>query len=259
MMASNRTVAFVSPLGGVGQTTLVANLAHVLTSRGQACLALDLCAQNGLGLHLGLPEPANKGWTAQATDNLWLGDAALENSDHVKFLPFGEIDLPGLDYLEQLCQQHPDWLAHQVRALGLATPSLILLDAPIWPHTLALQALRSADLVVVALDSSTRACQAYSQVLQLLSHAHDGARHGVVATRFDPRRDTHRGALQTLQQQWNKRLAHHVLHEDESVLAATAAATCTTAMLPYAQSAHDMQGLASWLMALFPQVAGAAT
>ena len=43
-----RTVAFVSALGGVGCTTLVAHSAALLAERGHPVVALELSAQNTL-------------------------------------------------------------------------------------------------------------------------------------------------------------------------------------------------------------------
>lgn len=256
MTGQTRTMAFISPLGGTGQTTLVANLAHLVTLRGLPCLALDLCAQNGLGLHLGLTETPRQGWVALAAAQQWWGDAALENSDQVRFLPFGDTGLAALDTLNQTLLHQPDWLAQQLECLALDSPRLILLDAPAWPAHLALQALRCADLVVIALDASLRACQARGQVLALLAQSGPHARHAVVATRFDPRRDSQRMALRTLQDQWGERLAPHVLHEDESAQAALGTSSCTTALTPQSQSAHDLQGIASWFLAQCPTLTG---
>lgn len=256
MKGLNRTMAFVSLLGGTGQTTLVANLAHLMTLRGLPCLALELCAQNGLGLHLGLPNPVKQGWAELSACNQWWGDAALENSDQVRFLPFGDTGMTALDTLNQALLRQPDWLAQQLQSLQLGPPGMILLDAPAWPSNLALQALRCADMVVIALDASMRACQARDQVLALLAQADPAACHGLVVTRFDPRRDSQRVALRSLQQQWGERLAPHVLHEDESVQAALGAFTCTAALTPQSQSAHDLQGIAAWLLSACPPMAG---
>ena len=50
-----RVVSVVSAKGGVGKTTLAANLASVLGSNGRRVIAVDFDPQNALRLHLGLP------------------------------------------------------------------------------------------------------------------------------------------------------------------------------------------------------------
>ena len=47
-------IGFTSPKGGVGKTTLAANVAALLAARGHKVLALDLDPQNALRLQFGL-------------------------------------------------------------------------------------------------------------------------------------------------------------------------------------------------------------
>jgi cellulose synthase operon protein YhjQ len=251
-----RCIAFVSPLGGSGQTTVVANLASLWRASGEPCLAVDLCAQNSLGLHLGRPlaepqkYPPVAGWAASVQADRWWAEAALENTDQVQFLPFGSAgDQPLLAKLNQTLAQDPLWLLSQLQGTELADNSLVLLDAPAWPQPLAYQALRCADLVVVCLDTSARAPQLQAQAQALLAQAPPDARKALLATRFNPRRASQRQALDSLQQQWTDRLAPYVLHDDESVPVALAAAHCVTMHAPQSQSAHDLNGIAHWLLA----------
>ena len=53
-----------SPKGGVGKTTLVANLAYALARAGNKVLALDLDVQNSLRLHFGVPFSDERGYVA---------------------------------------------------------------------------------------------------------------------------------------------------------------------------------------------------
>jgi cellulose synthase operon protein YhjQ len=241
-----RCIAFVSPLGGTGQTTVVANMASLWTASGVPCLAVDLCAQNSLGLHLGQTHPTPDGWAQRVEQGQWWAGAALENSAQVRFLPFGSPALPST------LVQDPHWLSTQLQASAWDNNSLVLLDTPVWPQALATQALRCADLVVVCLDTTPRAPLLQKQVQQLLDQARPGAGLALLATRFNPRRDAQRQALQTLQQQWPEVLAPYVLHDDESVPAALAASHCVSAHAREAQSAHDLNGIARWLLARCP-------
>lgn len=254
-------IAFVSPLGGTGQTTVVANLASLWSAAGRACLALDLCAQNSLGLHLGLAQPARLGWSQAVAAGTWWGEPALENSAQVRFLPYGNpaeqappsgpqqsMNQALLTTLEQSLAQDPHWLSTQLQSLALEAHSLVLLDVPPWPQPLAAQALRCADLVVVCLDTSARATQMRDHVAALLAQARPATPLALLATRFNPRRDSQCQALEALQALWPQQLSPYVLHDDESVAAALAAQHCVTAFAPQAQSAHDLHGIAHWLL-----------
>ena len=70
---------------------------------------------------------------------------------------------------------------------------------------------------------------------------------GVLVTRFDPRRVSHREALQTLREHWGECLIPYTLHEDENIARALARAMCVGSLAPHAQSAHDLQGVCNWL------------
>lgn len=255
MKASMRCIAFVSPLGGTGQTTTVANLAHLWSAEGRPCLALDLCPQNSLGLHLGQAPGTPAGWAPLALAGQWWAEAAQRNSAGVRFLPFGsspdaQAVLPALN--EQLARD-PQWLATQLGATELEDDSLVLLDVPLWPQALAGQALACADLVVLCMDVSPRSVRLQALAQAMLAQARPGAAQALLGTRFSPRRDSQNAALETLQQQWQERFSPYVLHEDENASAALAAAHCVTGFAPQAQSAHDLHGIANWLLARCPQ------
>lgn len=140
-----RTVAFVSALGGVGCTTLVAHSAALLAERGHPVVALELSAQNTLGLYLGMREQPPTGWHSAVQAGGWLGDAALENADGVRLLAHGPCAAP-------LPLAAP-WLAQQLQALDVPDPTVVLLDTPPLPAPLAQQALACADVVLVVLDA----------------------------------------------------------------------------------------------------------
>ena len=124
----------------------------------------------------------------------------------------------------------------------------MVLDTPAWPSPLARAALRCADVVLVTLEASARACADPAGVQAMLHEAAAApADQGVLVTRFDPRRISHREALKTLRQQWGEQLIPYTLHEDENIPRALARAMCVHSFAPQAQSAHDLQGVCNWL------------
>lgn len=244
-----RVIAVVSPLGGAGRTTLTAHLATLLARQGQRSLAVELCAQNLMGRHLGMREASATGWARAAANGQWWADGGFDNSDGVRVLPFGESSLETLHTLHQMLQVQPRWLQDQIELLDIASDCVVLLDTPLWPSPWAQAALHCADTVLVALEASARACSALNGVQTLLrSTAAAPSEQGVLVTRFDPRRVSHREALQTLREQWGDRLIPYTLHEDENIARALARAMCVGHLAPQAQSAHDLQGVCNWLM-----------
>lgn len=243
-----RVIAVVSPLGGSSRTTLTAHLATLLALQGQPCLAVELCAQNLLSRHLGMHEPSALGWAPLAAAGQWWADGCFDNSDGVAVLPFGKASLDTIESLHRQLQAQPRWLLDQLELLDMPSDCTVLLDTPLWPSPLAQAALRCADAVLVTLEASARACADPGGVQAMLQEtAAAPADQGVLVTRFDPRRISHREALQTLRQQWGERLIPYTLHEDENIPRALARSMCVGSFAPQAQSAHDLQGVGNWL------------
>ena len=61
-------ICVCSPKGGVGKTTLAANLAYSLARTGSKVLALDFDVQNALRLHFGVPLNDERGYVAKALE-----------------------------------------------------------------------------------------------------------------------------------------------------------------------------------------------
>lgn len=240
----SRCIAFVSPLGGTAQTTLLTAVADVWTEEGRACLAVELTAQNRLALHCGLEQPPAAGWVQCVADGQWWGDAALQNAAGLRFLPYGSVSAPtGLPAVVL----QPDWLQQQLQSLALPQDGCVLLDAPAWPAPLAQQALQCAELVVICLDVAPRAVEARATLLAMLAQLRPGSRAVMVLTRYSPRRAAQIQSRQILRAQWPELKSPYVLHDDESVPLAQLQGLSVTRWAPKSQAAHDLQGIAHWL------------
>ncbi len=248
-----RVIAVVSPLGGSGRTTLVAHLASLGAHQGQNMLAVELCAQNLLGIHLGMPRPATQGWAELAAQGSWWADGSFDNADGVSVLPFGPAAPETITSLHKLLEANPQWLQEQMELLDVPEHCTVLLDTPQWPSPLADAALRCADTVLVVLEASARGCASADNVNTMLKTS-PAAPHaqGIAVARFDPRRTSHREALSTLRQQWGGKLLPYTVHEDENLSRALATSQCVNSMAPHAQSSHDLQGIFRWLSAAPP-------
>ena len=62
-------ICVCSPKGGVGKTTLTANLAYALARSGSKVLALDFDVQNALRLHFGVPLSDERGYVAKSAES----------------------------------------------------------------------------------------------------------------------------------------------------------------------------------------------
>ncbi|MBU0890030.1 MAG: cellulose synthase operon protein YhjQ, partial [Gammaproteobacteria bacterium] len=166
-----RVIAIVSPLGGSGRTTLAAHLATLLARQDQPCLAVELCAQNLLARHLGMQEPSALGWAPLAAAGQWWADGGFDNTDGVCVLPFGKAPPDAIEALHRQLQAQPRWLLDQLELLDVPDDCTVVLDTPAWPSPLARAALRCADVVLVTLEASARACADPAGVQAMLHEA----------------------------------------------------------------------------------------
>lgn len=241
-------IAFISPLGGTGRTATAAHMLSEFAERGHPVLGIDLCPQNQLARYLGLQEPAAQGWATSVLAGQWWATHALENSVQAAFLPFGQPAPTELHPLGQRLSGDTGWLEGQLSQMDLPDTTQVILDTPAWPAPLAQQAAQCADVLMVMLDASLRSCQAHDLIQGMLAGVPSTLINvGLVLTGFDARRPSHREALQTLRKQWGPLLLPYIIHADESLVQAQARGLCVTQYAPQAQSASDMQGIATWL------------
>jgi cellulose synthase operon protein YhjQ len=133
-------LAFTSPKGGVGKSTLAAHMAAVLRQRGHAVIALDLDPQNALRLHLGVSMREQGGFLARIDQLPDWHSSRMVTPSGVDLLAFGTVDSHRALMIGAFLLQHPDALAKPLREM-LAQPGLIVIaDTPPGPSA-ALEAL----------------------------------------------------------------------------------------------------------------------
>jgi cellulose synthase operon protein YhjQ len=144
-------IAFVSPKGGVGKTTLAASVSAVLAARGHEVLALDLDPQNALRLHLGVPIHEEAGFLASLAEGARWEECQRPTRAGVALLPHGHIEpKAALDLMRALLEQ-PDLLAGQVREMLAAPQRVVVVDAPPGPSPALSAVLPLADVICVVL------------------------------------------------------------------------------------------------------------
>lgn len=147
-----RIVAVVSMKGGVGKTTLSANLSESFAVKMRARVAvIDMDPQNGLIWHF----TGKGGWP-------WLSHAMIQDGNlgagwndsnsGLAIFPFG-IPLEAQRVaIEDLLEQQPDWLDRQLRSGQFAERDLIVIDTPPGHSVYLRQVLACADHVLMVLN-----------------------------------------------------------------------------------------------------------
>jgi cellulose synthase operon protein YhjQ len=144
-------IAFSSPKGGVGKTTLAAHTAAILRGRGYSVIAIDLDPQNALRLHLGLPMSAEAGFLCQIDQRPDWRHLAMKTPSGVTLLPYGVSDPRRALELSAALFAEPELLTAPLRDM-LAQPGLVLvLDLPPGPSAALEAVLPLADLICLVL------------------------------------------------------------------------------------------------------------
>lgn len=179
-------VAFSSPKGGVGKTTLAANVAIALHDLGWGVVAMDFDVQNSLRLHFGIELSDGRGYVAAHDQPAEWPNLALPTDSGVFVLPYGQATEQERILFERHLMDEPDYLQ---RGLGpiLERPDwVVLADLPPGPAP----ALRALDNVG-ALHISVLLADATSlSLLPLIERGHfyGDKRPLVIVNQVDPRR-----------------------------------------------------------------------
>ncbi|MFC7610132.1 cellulose synthase operon protein YhjQ/BcsQ [Teichococcus aestuarii] len=104
-------IAFASPKGGVGKTTLAANVADALCRSGRSVLLLDLDPQNALRLHFGVPLHDTSGFMADLPRRPDWRAQVRRTASGVLLLPHGAMELRAVLEQSLLLEREPALLA----------------------------------------------------------------------------------------------------------------------------------------------------
>ena len=144
-------ICIASPKGGVGKTTVAANLAHALHRTGHQILAIDLDPQNALRLHFGVPLDDTAGFVAELPRRPDWRSALRRTPSGVRLLPHGGLDARATLALEAALEADPDLLGAPLRSI-LSDPALLVVaDTPPGPSRALATLVPQAAVVLVTL------------------------------------------------------------------------------------------------------------
>ncbi|ATQ68655.1 MULTISPECIES: ParA family protein [Methylosinus] len=186
--------------GGVGKTTTAINLGTALAAVGETVLVIDLDPQGNASTGLGVDRKARK----ISTYDVLLGESSLADAIVATAVPRLSIAPSTLDLLGVELQIAGDKdrafrLKRAVAELMAAERheqipafTYVLVDCPPSLNLLTINALASADSVVVPLQCEFFALEGLSQLLSTVDQVRKTLNsrltiHGIVLTMFDPR------------------------------------------------------------------------
>ncbi|SAL52512.1 cobyrinic acid a,c-diamide synthase [Caballeronia sordidicola] len=247
-----KVVTVVSAKGGVGKTTLAANLASVLAARGRRVIALDLDPQNALRLHFGIPLDSIDGISrATLAADAWQ-TVMFDGVDGVTVLPYGAVLEDDRRRFEAYVDREPQWLAQSLDTLKLDTNDIVIVDTPPGSSVYTRTALTAANfaLNVVLADAASYAAipQMERMIEAYATPRANFAGTGYVVNQVDQTRQLTKDVLKVLRNMLGGKMFPGVIHLDEGVSESLACDTTLIHYDPLSQATADLRACGEWLL-----------
>jgi chromosome partitioning protein len=196
-MSALRTLVVANQKGGVGKTTTTINLGTALAAIGEKVLIIDLDPQGNASTGLGIDRKSRRFSTYDVMiGEKTLGEIAMSTAVPNLWVAPSTLDLLGVE-LEIASDQDRAFklraALRQLIAVESAEPyTYVLVDCPPSLNLLTINALASADSVLVPLQCEFFALEGLSQLLSTVDQVKRSLNpklsiHGIVLTMFDPR------------------------------------------------------------------------
>ncbi|WP_322004249.1 cellulose biosynthesis protein BcsQ [Paraburkholderia tropica] len=247
-----KVVSVVSAKGGVGKTTVAANLASVLAAQGRHVVAVDLDPQNSLRLYFGVPLDSVDGLSRAALTGAPWQSAMVDGSDGVVVLAFGALIEEEQHLFERHLDENPQWLLRGLESLRLDEPDIVVIDTPPGSSAYTRAALTAAHFAVNVVLADAASYAAIPQMQRMID-AYAAPRpefrgEGYVVNQVDQSRQLNKDVLRVLRDMLGDHMFPGVVHDDEGVSESLACNTTVVRYDPLCQAAADMRAFGAWLL-----------
>lgn len=243
-----KTIAFVSAKGGVGKTTLTANLAAVLAARGLKVLVIDLDPQNALCIHLGLDPQEHAGLVREGVSLQGMFDSPFG----IKFIPFGRVHPDELAEFESALKTQPRWLFESIRSIPRNRFDYILIDTPPGPSAFLQQSLAAVHMAIIVVLADAASYVTIPHILGLTKTYTKSSRRfkgaHIVLNQLPTQGQLGHTIQTNLFAQYGPSMVPVSIHRDTNVAHALAFERPVVQFEPGCKVSLDFQYLADWLV-----------
>jgi len=239
-------VVVSSPKGGVGKTTLVANLAVALRRRGRQVTAVDFDSQNALRFLLAPGLDSDLGVARCTARGLPWETALVTGADGVRLVPYGEATTSERLRTKDVLLSEP--LSEALARLARSDTEIVIADTTPGEGRLQerLEALADLKLIVLLADAGSMALvPAYRDGLLLRPMSESPNTFGVL-NQVDPRRRLSRDIADFISAHAAQRFIG-VVHYDEALAEAAARGETIVGAVPNSLAASDIDAIAARL------------
>lgn len=159
-----QVIAFISGKGGVGKSSLTANVAAGLATRKKSVLVVDLDPQNMQRIHLGLDPHEVAGLSREGLHS----DGVFESPFDVHFVPYGSVPEGTRTEFEAYLRENPLWLRDSIASLEPDAYNFVLIDTPPGGSVYLQQALRAAHRAVIVVLPDAASMSTLPRTLRLV-------------------------------------------------------------------------------------------
>ena len=211
-----RIIAVANQKGGVGKTTTATNLSACLAEKGKKVLAIDIDPQGNMSSALGI----DKNNVENTVYELFLSECTLEEClqsevlENLSVLPSNvnlagaEIELIGIEDKEFILKNYIEKVRGEY--------DFIIIDCPPSLNTLTVNAMTTADTVLVPIQCEFFALEGLSQLIHTINLVRERLNptleiEGVVFTMFDARTNLSLQVVENVKENLNQKIYKSII------------------------------------------------
>lgn len=248
-------ICVASPKGGVGKTTLTANLAYTMQRQGFNVTVIDFDSQDALKLHFGIAFNDSQGYVSEATSTPYWHEMARTTPSGINVLAYGHTTREERYRFESFLANEPKALYQAIKGLYDSQDDVLLMDMPPG-HSIALDAVCKLKPLCITALLADSASLAVLPVVEGGSFYHDYIDKHLyyVINQFDLRSELSRDVYDLLKERLGASLLGSV-HRDPAVSEAHALQVSVLQHAYTSAVVNDLENIAHNLVRLMPDVA----
>lgn len=244
-----RVIACVNQKGGVGKTTICANLAYALSQEGKKVLAIDLDPQAQLGQYFGLFQNKKAGLDKVINGESQLSEVIQALSGTLGFIPAG----PGLQRLESTPMGKGRGLILKKALKRDPTEyDVILLDCPPSSGFLVVNALAMSTELLMPVTPDFFGLSGLSTMIATMKNFErmigKYEKHWVVISRVQTDRQLTKDAIAKLERYFPKNLIPVYIEESSVVAASPSHGQPVLSWSPNSKASKEFESLAKVIL-----------